>query len=171
MLFFFFNIGLLVHTGSRYHVSQFIPGPVSVDIYPVYHIHPPFHLSFLFDPLAKLGLECVAIVMAILVYSIFQHYYDMHIINKSEKRYKSFFEENFAGIAVVDKTGKIIEVNDAFAKMFNIQVQNLSIIQQQYQIVLMINFSTSRARLRLIPKPIEVMGSTATLHHSIQISH
>lgn len=128
MLFFFFNIGLLVHTGSRYHVSQFIPGPVSVDIYPVYHIHPPFHLSFLFDPLAKLGLECVAIVMAILVYSIFQHYYDMHIINKSEKRYKSFFEENFAGIAVVDKTGKIIEVNDAFAKMFNIQVQNLSII-------------------------------------------
>ncbi len=61
------------------------------------------------------------------MYSIFQHSYDMHILNRSEKRYKSFFEESFAGMAVVDKTGKIIEVNQAFSKIFNIQVRILTV--------------------------------------------
>ena len=60
--------------------------------------------------------------MSMLLYSVFQHHYDLRVIETSENRYKSFFNENFAAIAVVDKSGKIVEVNNAFAKLFNEQV-------------------------------------------------
>jgi PAS domain S-box-containing protein len=51
------------------------------------------------------------------VQDITEHKYDLLLVQESERKYRAIIETSLNGFFIIDKTGSILEVNDAYCKM------------------------------------------------------